>query len=38
MNIESFLKKYGYRPDYSVDDGILEKYENALLKYLGNGN
>jgi hypothetical protein len=35
MNIESFLKKYGYRPDYSVDDEILEKYENALLKYLG---
>ena len=33
MNFESFLKKYGYRPN--LGDEILEKYENALLKYLG---
>jgi hypothetical protein len=33
MNFENFLKKYGYRPN--LGDEILEKYENALLKYLG---
>lgn len=33
MKIQNYLRKYGYRPDLS--DGIFDKYEQALYKYLG---
>lgn len=33
MNLVNFLKKFGYKPHLS--DGILDKYEEALFKYLG---
>lgn len=32
MNINSYLRKHGYRPELS--DGILEKHEKALASYL----
>ncbi len=35
MNLESYIRKYGYRPDYSIDDPFKTKYEKALLQYLG---
>lgn len=34
MNIKNHLRKYGYRPDLS--DGILDKYEDSLAKYLSS--
>lgn len=36
MNLESYIRKYGYRPDYSVNDPYMEKYEKALRQYLGD--
>lgn len=35
MNLESYIRKYGYRPDYSSNDPYKTKYEKALLQYLG---
>lgn len=35
MNIESYIRKYGYEPDYSTIDPEMPKYEKALLEYLG---
>ena len=35
MNLESYIRKYGYRPDYSTNDPYKSKYEKALLQYLG---
>lgn len=35
MNLESYIRKYGYRPDYSTNDPYKTKYEKALLQYLG---
>jgi len=35
MNLESYIRKYGYRPDYSTNDPYKTKYEKALYQYLG---
>ena len=32
MNVKSYLRKQGYRPELS--DGLLNKYEDSLFKYL----
>ncbi len=35
MNIESYIRKYGYKPEYCTADPEMVKYEKALLEYLG---
>lgn len=35
MNIESYIRKYGYKPEYCTADPEMAKYEKALLEYLG---
>ncbi len=35
MNIESYIRKYGYKPEYCTNDPEMPKYEKALLEYLG---